>query len=157
MCVSGPEDWCASLDTRLSPYRLLMADVYELAGASRDTSEQIAGELGQTAARWHVMSGVSQDALSVPAIARRLGLTRQSVQRVVNELVDAGLVTLEENPDHQRSPLVRLTSAGHDVLEELFRRSDATRAALLDRSGLSATELDQARQVVRSLLAAFDA
>lgn len=133
-----------------------MADVYELAGASRDTSERIARELGQTAARWHVMSVVSEAALTVPAIARRLGLARQSVQRVVNDLAGAGLTTLEENPDHRRSPLVSLTDAGRQVLEELFRRSDATRAAQIDRAGVSITDLDEARQVIRSLLAVFD-
>lgn len=143
------------MDARLSPYRLLMADVYALAGASRETSEQIARERGQTAARWHVMSVVSEEAFTVPAIARRLGLARQSVQRVVNDLAEAGLVTLEANPEHQRSPLVSLTDAGRDVLEELFRRSDAARTALLDRAGVSVTDLDEARGVIRSLLAAF--
>lgn len=144
------------VDERLTPYRLLIADVYELAGASRDTSEHIAGQLGQTAARWHVMSVVSEGARTVPTIARRLGLTRQSVQRVVDDLAETGLVGLEDNPDHRRSRLVRLTDAGRDVVEELFRRSDATRAALLDRAAVSTTDLDEARRVIRSLLAAFD-
>lgn len=144
-----------SVDARLPPYRRLIADVYELAGISRHTSEQIARELGQTAARWHVMSVVSDDALTVPAIARRLGLARQSVQRVVDEMVDAGLVTREPNPDHQRSPLMALTAEGRAVLDELFRRSSANRAALLDRAGVSVTELDGARRVVRALLVAF--
>lgn len=145
-----------NVDERLSAYRLLVADVYELAGASRASSEQIAGELGQTAARWHVMSVVSEDARNVPAIARRLGLARQSVQRVVNDLVAAGLVRLEDNPDHRRSPLVLLTRDGRAMLEELFRRSEEARATLLDRAGVSATDMDVARRVVRSLLAAFD-
>lgn len=102
------------------------------------------------------MSVVSEDGLTVPTIARRLGLARQSVQRVVNDLAEAGLVTLEDNPDHRRSPLVSLTDAGRAVLEELFRRSDATRAALIDRAGVSATDLEEARRVIRSLLGAFD-
>lgn len=145
-----------SVDARLPPYRRLIADVYELSGISRDTSEQIARELGQTAARWHVMSVVSDAALTVPAIARRLGLARQSVQRVVDDMAGAGLVAREPNPDHQRSPLVVLTADGRAVMDELFRRSTTDRAALLDRAGVSATELDEARRVIRALLAAFD-
>lgn len=144
------------MDERLGAYRLLIADVFELAGASRTTSERIARSSGQTAARWHVMSVLSEDVLNVPAIARRLGLTRQSVQRVVNDLTDVGLVSLEPNPDHERSSLVTLTEEGGRVMEELFHRSEASRTALLDRSGLSADELHDARRVLRGLLTSFD-
>ncbi|AYY13136.1 MarR family transcriptional regulator [Actinobacteria bacterium YIM 96077] len=144
------------MNERLEAYRLLIADVFELAGRSRETSEQIARSLGQTAARWHVMSVVSEDALNVPTIARRLGLTRQSVQRIVNDLTDAGLVSLQPNPDHERSSLVALTEQGKHVMEELFRQSEASRTALLDRTGLSPDDLHDARRVVRQLLAAFD-
>jgi hypothetical protein len=44
----------------LEAYRLFIADVYELAGQSRRTSESLARELGQTAARWHVLSVLSR-------------------------------------------------------------------------------------------------
>lgn len=46
------------------------------------------------------------------AIARHMGLTRQSVQRSVNVMAAEGLLTLEANPDHKRAPLVRMTDAG---------------------------------------------
>lgn len=144
------------MDERLRAYRLLIAEVFELAGASRATSERIAASSGQTAARWHVMSVVSEDALNVPGIARRLGQTRQSVQRVVNDLVDAGLVSLQPNPDHERSPLATLTEDGRHVLDELFQRSEASRTELLDRAGASAEELHEARQVLAGLLASFE-
>lgn len=61
----------------------------------------------------------------------------------------------EPNPDHQRSPLAALTAEGRTVLDELFGRSTANRAALLDRAGGSVTELDEARRVIRALLDAF--
>lgn len=143
------------MDERLSAYRLLIADVYELAGASRRDSERLARRVGQTAARWHVLSVVSDEPLTVPAIARRLGLTRQGVQRVVNELADARLARLEPNPDHVRSPLVSLSAEGHRVLVDLFDRSDESRYALLDRAGVTAEELAEARRVVRTVTAAF--
>lgn len=133
-----------------------MADVYELAGASRSTSEEIAAEVGQTAARWHVMSALSAESFTVPAIARRLGLTRQSVQRVVNDLEGAGLVRLEPNPDHVRSPLVTLTAEGAHRLLELFQRSEASRTALLERARVSADELLEARKAIRALVSSFD-
>lgn len=144
------------MDERLRAYRLLIAEVFELAGVSRATSERIARSSGQTAARWQVMSVLSEAVLNVPAIARRLGLTRQSVQRVVNDLTDAGLVSSKPNPDHERSSLVTLTKRGRRVMDELFERSEASRTALLDRSGLSADDLHDARRVLRRLLTSFD-
>jgi DNA-binding MarR family transcriptional regulator len=139
----------------LDAYRLLIADVYELAGESRRTSEALARGVGQSAARWHVLSVVSDGPRTVPGAARRLGLARQSVQRVVDELVAAGLLELRANPDHARSPLVAVTAAGADTLDRLVHRSDADRAALLQRAGVGAVELAEARGVLRRLLVAL--
>jgi DNA-binding MarR family transcriptional regulator len=138
----------------LTAYRLLIADVYELAGASRRTSEELARQVGQSAARWHVLSVVSDGPRTVAGAARRLGLARQSVQRVVDDLVSAGQAELRPNPDHARAPLVALTEAGVRSLEELVRRSDADRAALLARAGVDRADLDRAREVLRRVLAA---
>ena len=146
MSTAGPES-----------YRLLIADVYELAGHSRRTSELLARAAGQTTARWHVLSVVSDGPRTVASAARRLGLARQSVQRVADGLVADGDLELRPNPDHARAPLVAITPAGTAVLEELVRRSDADRAALLDRAELGDAELAAARAVLRRLLAAFAA
>ena len=138
-------------------YRLLVADVYELAGHSRRSSEALARTTGQTIARWHVLSVVSDGPRTVASAARRLGLARQSVQRVVDGLVADGDLELRDNPDHARAPLVAITPAGAAVLAELVRRSDAERAALLERAGVQAAELDTARTVLRRLLGALGA
>ncbi|WP_199432358.1 MarR family winged helix-turn-helix transcriptional regulator [Qaidamihabitans albus] len=134
-------------------YRLLMADVYELAGESRRSSEAIARELGQTAARWHVLSVVSDRPRTVAGAARRLGLARQSVQRVVDDLVADGQVELRPNPADQRARLVALSMAGRHTLAELQCRSATARAALLDRAALGSGELEHARATLRALLA----
>lgn len=136
-------------------YRLLIADVYELAGASRRSSEEMARAEGQTAARWHVLSVLSDGARTVPSMARRLGLAAQSVQRVVSDLVAAGLVVATGNPDHARSPLFELTVEGRGRCERLFARSAADRAEVVARAGVSADELLAAREVVRKLAAAL--
>src|SRR5438309_10079220 len=97
--------------TDAEAYRLLVADVYELAGESRRSSDALAGRVGQTTARWHVLSVVSDGPRTVASAARRLGLARQSVQRVVDDLVAAGQLALRDNPDHARAPLVAPTGA----------------------------------------------
>lgn len=140
-------------------YRLLMADVYELAGRSRRISERDAAEAGTTVARWHVLSVVSQEALSVPEIARRLGQVRQGVQRVVDELVADGQLAGVANARRPRSPRFRATAAGLGTLERLWGESEPRRADLLARSGLGVADLQRARETVRRLsevLAAAD-
>jgi DNA-binding MarR family transcriptional regulator len=139
----------------LDAYRLLIADVYELAGASRRTSDELARSTGQTAARWHVLSALSDAPRTVPTTARRLGLAPQSVQRVVDDLVRGGQLAPQPNPDHVRSPLFALTEAGRTTLEALFARSDATRAKMLEQSGVTEDQLAEAREVIRSLLSAI--
>ena len=144
------------LDTDvLDAYRSLIADVYELAGASRATSDRLAATVGQTAARWHVMSVISDDPQTVPAIAQRLGQARQSVQRVVHDLADAGLVELRPNPIHERSPLVVLTRNGNATLDRIFAASEQNRSELLQRAGVSSARLHAAQRTIRTLLAAF--
>lgn len=148
------QDSCVRQDD-LETYRLLMAEVYELAGESRRSSETLAEELDQTAARWHVLSVVSDGPRTVASSARRLGLARQSVQRVVDDLAAAGQVERRDNPDHARAPLVALTSRGKATLEALMARSGTERQRVLERAELSRGDLDHARDVLRSLLTAL--
>jgi DNA-binding MarR family transcriptional regulator len=117
----------------------LVADVYELAGVLRRDGEQIAKLAGQTQARWQVMSVASAGRLSVAMIARRLGITRQSVQRVADEIVTEELASFEPNPDHQRSPLVMLTPAGQttlDTINHTSREHHLQQAAALGQDGI---------------------
>ena len=132
-------------------YRLLVADVYELACLSRRTSEDLAQAVGQTVARWHVMSVLSDGPRTVPSAARRLGLAPQSVQRVVGDLLASGHLEAVDNPDHARSPLMRLTDLGRRAAEELFARSADDRAEVLTRADVTAEELAAARAVLRKL------
>ncbi len=136
-------------------YRLLIADVYELAAESRRTSEVLAREEDQTAARWHVMSVVSNRPRTVASAARRLGLARQSVQRVVDDLVRAGQVELRLNPDHAQAQLAALSTKGRQTLAALVQRSDQDRRAMLERAEVSAEDLTAARAVLVRLTAAL--
>ncbi len=136
-------------------YRLLIADVYELAAESRRTSEVLAREVDQTAARWHVMSVVSNRPRTVASAARRLGLARQSVQRVVDDLVRAGQVELRLNPDHAQAPLAALSAKGRQTLAALVQRSDQDRRAMLEQAEVSAEDLTAARAVLVRLTAAL--
>lgn len=154
--VPAEDDPTVMDDAAARSYRLLIADVYELAGRSRATSEVIARRHGQTTARWHVLSVLTDRPATVPVIARRLGLTRQSVQRVAGDLISAGSLAAVPNPDHQRSPLLQLTAPGRAQLRALTGDSAADRAARLAAAGVTTGQLDGARQVVRALIGALN-
>lgn len=97
-----------------------------------------------TAARWQVLGALAlaERPLTVPQIARRMGLTRQSVHATVGRLVADGLLELAPNADHRRSQLVAMTTAGGEAYRTLDRRQAAwvnKLAAGLERSDLETT------------------
>ncbi|WP_114906358.1 MarR family winged helix-turn-helix transcriptional regulator [Ornithinimicrobium murale] len=65
---------------------------------------------------------------TVPSIARSLYVTRQGVQALVDRAKELGLAQTRPNPEHRRSHLVALTTAGE-------REFTALHAAELDRLG----------------------
>jgi DNA-binding MarR family transcriptional regulator len=88
---------------------------------------RLAEREGLTAARWQVLGAVALAgrSLTVPQIARRMGLTRQAVQATVNQLHRDALVEPSDNLDHRRSPLINLTELGHQKYAALDRQQIA--------------------------------
>lgn len=139
---------------KVDVYRRLIADVYELAAVSRRVSDSVAREQGVTAPQWHTMSVLSGgEAASVPQIAARLGVSRQAVQRVADQLLESGHLDRQANPRHETSPLLRLTPAGEEVLGRLRELSDAPRAAML--ADIDPAQLRAADATLRTLLGAL--
>jgi DNA-binding MarR family transcriptional regulator len=116
----------------------------------------LAAEEGLTAARWQVLGAVALSGrpLTVPQIARRMGLTRQSVQTSVNRLLRETLVEAEENPDHRRSPLIRLTELGSSKYAALQRRQVRWINELA--AGLEVSELSTTARVLQELTTRLD-
>jgi DNA-binding MarR family transcriptional regulator len=88
---------------------------------------RLAEREGLTAARWQVLGAVALAGrpLTVPQIARRMGLTRQAVQATVNQLHRDALVETSDNLDHRRSPLINLTELGRRKYAALDRQQIA--------------------------------
>ncbi|MFV8321068.1 MarR family winged helix-turn-helix transcriptional regulator [Mycobacterium sp. 23] len=131
---------------------LLVADIYEAAGALRKSGEAVAKTEGQTQARWQLLSVISGDATSVPRAARRLGVSRQGVQRIANNLVDDGLAQWRSNPDHRSSPLLQLTATGRRALSSITDRASAAQRSLT--ADIEADDIRTARNVLQRLTAA---
>jgi DNA-binding MarR family transcriptional regulator len=133
---------------------LLVADVYEAAGALRRLGERTAQAEGLTQARWQLLSVVSAASLTVPQAARRLGVSRQNVQRVANDLVASGHAGYVPNPDHRASPRLELTALGRDALAKVTARASAAHGTLL--AALPEADIARTRALLRLLLAELD-
>ena len=88
---------------------------------------------------------------TVPAIARDMGLARQSVQRTTDLLAEDGLVEFLDNPAHRRAKLVRLTSQGLEVLGEISRRQVAWTNGLAEALPVGERRVREALEVLRLL------
>jgi DNA-binding MarR family transcriptional regulator len=113
--------------------------------------DRLAAEEGLTAARWQVLGALALAgrALTVPQIARRMGLSRQSVQASVNRLLEQALIEPRENPDHRRSPLIGLTERGRSRYAALERRQARWVNELA--AGLDPSDLATAARVLQEL------
>jgi DNA-binding MarR family transcriptional regulator len=87
--------------------------------------------------------------LTVPQIARMRPTSRQRMQRLANELAAEGLVEFIDNPQHQRSKLVRLTPKGDAHYRELETRL-LTIASTMG-ADLGEADIRKATEIVRQL------
>src|SRR3954447_985358 len=97
----------------------LVVHVFRLDGLLTAAGDAMAAPAGQTSARWRVLAAIEDAPLTVPQVARAWWLSRQSVQRVANELADEGLAAYEDNPGHRRSKLLRITPTGASALRAI--------------------------------------
>ena len=114
-------------------------------------SDALVADLGLTSARWQVMGVIAtaSGASTASDLARRMGLARQSVQRVINDLADLGLVSLVNNPAHARARHVQLTPRGEAAyLEASGRRQPWAETLATD---ISEADLHTALQVLKRL------
>lgn len=129
----------------------VILSVFRANGLLLAAGDLLAADEGLTAARWQVLGAVAlaERPLTVPQIARRMGLTRQSVHATVARLARDGLLTLAPNVDHRRSPLVCLTEQGRAT----YTATDRRQAAWVNRlaGGIGRTDLETAARVLDEL------
>jgi DNA-binding MarR family transcriptional regulator len=78
-----------------------------------------------------------------------MGLARQSVQRIADELVRNGVLILQENPNHKRAPMLVLTARGRQTFKGVTFRQVPWVNALA--RGVPVGDLRVAIQVLRRL------
>jgi DNA-binding MarR family transcriptional regulator len=97
--------------------KALIVEVFQTNGQLLAVGDRLSAEAGLTGARWQVIGALNleQRALTVAQIARRMGLQRQSVQRLTDILVRQGLLVYLPNPEHKRAKLVDFTPEGREI------------------------------------------
>ncbi len=88
--------------------------------------------------------------MTVPQMGRAQALSRQFVQRMVNEAAARHLVETAPNPAHKRSSLIRLTDEGTAAISALI----AHEHGLMREAGddLTADDIEACLRVLRRLL-----
>jgi DNA-binding MarR family transcriptional regulator len=129
----------------------VVLEIFRVNGLVLADGNRLAAAEGLTTARWQVLGAVALAGrpLTVPQIARRMGLTRQAVQASVNRLLAEALVEARENLDHQRSPLIGLTEVG----SQKYAAVDQRQAHWINElaAGLTVTDLAVADRTLREL------
>lgn len=133
----------------------LIVTTFRLNGRLMDVAQGLAANGGLTAAWWQVLGGVLDRPRSVAEIGRRMGMTRQGVQRVADLLVERGLAEYRPNPAHRRAKLLACTEAGSWAIRRiaLVQRPWADRIG----AGPGADELRTALATMQALVAALEA
>jgi DNA-binding MarR family transcriptional regulator len=126
----------------------LIVEVFRLNGLLIATADKLVSKFGLTGARWQVLGAIAMSATpeTVARLARNMGLTRQSVQRVVNEMVEEDMLCFRNNPHHQRAKLVELTKKGKKAFELALELQVPWVHAL--STGISKKRLIETREVL---------
>ncbi|MEV0682795.1 MarR family transcriptional regulator [Nocardia sp. NPDC050378] len=109
--------------------------VYRLNGQFLTLGEALAAPAGISVAWWQVMAAVEHQPLPVAGIARAIGITRQSVQRVADILVGKGLCEYRPNPAHKRAKLVALSEEGSAAIRRIDPQHEVLARRLADALG----------------------
>ena len=69
----------------------LILETFRLNGSLLAAGDAMVADLGLTSARWQVLGAIALSPVPLPVahIARNMGLTRQAVQRLINEMARA--------------------------------------------------------------------
>lgn len=129
----------------------LIDEIFQINGKLLAEGDRLCAGKELTGARWQVLAALELEErpLTVAQIARRMGLQRQSVQRLADIMVKQNILTYLPNPEHKRAKLVALTESGKNILEHLDNSKGQWADGIVD--GFSAAELEQVIDVLQRM------
>ncbi|KAB2846192.1 MAG: MarR family transcriptional regulator [Hyphomicrobiaceae bacterium] len=134
----------------------LILEIFRLNGRLLEAGDNLVAPLGLTSARWQVLGAIdaAQTPRPVAHLARDMGLSRQAVQRLANEMEEAGIVRFVPNPHHERAKLVLMTSRGESLFKAAMRVQRLWAKTLSE--GLDGDRMNRAAELLRSLRAKLE-
>jgi DNA-binding MarR family transcriptional regulator len=137
--------------TSVAAVTALILETFRLNGRLLAAGDDLVRGLELTSARWQVLGAVAAAPLplSVAQIGRAMGLTRQAVQRLANEMERDGLLRFAPNPNHQRAKLVVLTARGQSAYAAAMKRQNPWAQAIAQ--GLTVQQIAAATAVLKRL------
>ncbi|MDI2112583.1 MarR family winged helix-turn-helix transcriptional regulator [Commensalibacter nepenthis] len=114
--------------------------------------DQLASEHGLTTSKWKVLGAIRLEntALTVPHIARLMGLTRQAVQRTIDELLKLEYIQQLHNPAHKKSSLFQLTNLGQKAFDAINTEWEKMATAIFE--DLNPHDLDSTVNVLTNII-----
>ena len=148
MTYSDPPLDAAELPVRLAEVFDVVGPLYRLAQRKVEEDAPVHGLSVGVRAVLNLL--LAHGPMTVPQMGRAQALSRQFVQRMVNEAAARHLIETAPNPVHKRSSLIRLTDEGTAAISALI----AHEHALLSAAGADLTGADIAAclRVLRQLL-----
>jgi DNA-binding MarR family transcriptional regulator len=134
----------------------IVLELFKLGGLLTNEGDQMALEYGVTSARWKILGALflAGEPQTVPQIARRMGLTRQAVQRLVDAMHKDRLILFQKNPDHERAKLIELTELGKDIFLKLDEKQ--IKWANSRSANITQTELETTLSVLKRISDTID-
>ncbi len=134
----------------------IVLNIFRLNGLLLLEGDRITQEFGLTSARWKVLGAIAlaPEPITVPQIARNMGLSRQAVQRLANEMATDDLLTFSDNPHHKRAKLLILSAMGMSIYKKLQDKQRPWASSLA--KGLEIKNLQVTATVLQNLIAKID-
>lgn len=132
------------------------AELYALTGQIRtlfhkmaNTIDELHWENGITAGMRAVLEMLSAGDKTVPEMARLRQVSRQHIQLLVNDLIEAGFAETKTNPAHKRSSLISQTQKGSQAFAKV--REKEKRLLSTAAKKINANDLQASRDVLTAL------
>jgi DNA-binding MarR family transcriptional regulator len=129
----------------------LILEIFRVNGRLLAAGDRLVAGLSMTSGRWQVLGAIALAPAAEPVarLARNMGLTRQGVQRIVNELRRQGFIELRPNPHHLRAKLVTLTAKGRKAYGDAIGLQVPWANALAN--GLKPQQIAAAKRLLETL------
>ena len=136
----------------LADFQLLFGNIIRINGAFLEVAEKICSDDPLiTVPIWRVIAVIRINPMTVPEVAKYLGIKRQSVQSTVNQMKRRGLINLRKNPNHKTSPLVILTKKGNEKVDDILKYQKKLTEVFIKGTDITMKDVVSSREFLRAL------